>query len=108
LKVRYETMLGQSLFVMGSVPELGEWKEYKCAMTWTDDHVWVTQDLIVTSPIFMYKYVLKSSEEELIWETGFNRIADLKILPQSSHRRSNGQTKSVEIFDVWQSFMASF
>jgi hypothetical protein len=29
----------------------------------------------------MYKYVLKSSETETEWETGVNRIADLKILP---------------------------
>ena len=68
---------------MGSLPELGEWKKYLCAMTWTDDHVWVTTDLVVRSPMFTYKYVLKSSESETVWETGYNRIADLKILPQT-------------------------
>jgi hypothetical protein len=104
LKVRYETKLGQCLYVMGSIPELGEWKEYLCQMTWTDDHIWVTTDLVVKSPHFMYKYVLKSTQET-VWETGFNRIADLKILPDLDHRR---ERKSVLIFDEWESFEINF
>jgi hypothetical protein len=105
LKVRYETLLGQSLFVMGSIPELGNWKKYQCAMTWTEDHVWVTNDLVVKHPHFMYKYVLIMNDKETVWEKGFNRIADLKILPQLAMK--NG-AKTVEIYDQWESFTANF
>lgn len=80
LKVRYETKLGQRLYVMGSIPELGNWKQFSCPMEWTEDHVWMTTNLNVKCHHFMYKYVVKS-DQETVWETGFNRIADLKILP---------------------------
>lgn len=98
LKVRYETQLGQTLYVMGNIPELGDWTHYCCQMTWTDDHVWVTSDLKVKKSHFMYKYVLKS-EDETIWETGINRLADLKILPQLERINNS---KTVEIYDDWE------
>ena len=44
---------------MGSIKELGCWKEFVCPMKWTEDHIWVTDELLVESPIFQYKYVLK-------------------------------------------------
>ena len=52
-------------------------------MTWTEGHIWVAQDLYVSSSsFFLYKYVLKGKEkDDLIWESGFDRIADLAILP---------------------------
>ena len=77
-------------------------------MTWTEGHVWVTQDLYVTSNShFLYKYVVKKSEEpgDMTWESGFDRIADLAILPDST---PGTNLKSVEIFDEWEAFRINF
>jgi len=42
LRLQYETVFGQSLYVMGNIPELGQWKELVCPMTWTKGHYWET------------------------------------------------------------------
>lgn len=92
-KVRYETIIGQSVYVMGSIKELGEWNEFVCPLTWTEGHIWVTNDLIVkSSPIFQYKYVIKQEQAETIWESGMNRIADLTILADQN-KNNNGVIK---------------
>ena len=44
----YETKVGESICVLGSIEELGSWKEYKCHLTWTEGHIWVSKDPIIT------------------------------------------------------------
>jgi hypothetical protein len=54
--------------VLGSIPELGNWKQFKCPMVWTEGHICRTVNPIVTSePMFSYKYALLDGEhgEEL-------------------------------------------
>jgi hypothetical protein len=46
--------------VVGSIPELGNWKDIKCHLTWTSGHIWVLEKpLIVSEPYFVYKYIMK-------------------------------------------------
>ena len=45
LRIKYETNLGESVSIIGDIEELGNWKNFKCEMTWTEGHVWVLQDL---------------------------------------------------------------
>ena len=71
MSIEYETNLGQNLFVMGSIVELGNWNDFVCKMTWTEGHIWVTDNLVVKSaPYFSYKYVVKGDDmnDEAIWE----------------------------------------
>lgn len=72
--------MGQSLYVMGSIKELGEWKEFVCPLSWTEGHVWVTEEMVLDQAIFKYKYVLKEDNGATIWERGYDRIADLTLL----------------------------
>lgn len=82
LRVFYQTDFGESLQVVGSIEELGSWKNYKCPMKWTEGHYWTTENLIITSATFFtYKYVIMKNNKATKWEKGPNRIADLKILP---------------------------
>lgn len=39
-EVPYKTEMGQSLCIVGSISELGRWKEFKCHMKWNEGHVW--------------------------------------------------------------------
>lgn len=57
-KIKYETKPGQSLCIVGSIPQLGEWSDYKAQMSWTDDHVWVLEDFPLDVAYFQYKYVV--------------------------------------------------
>lgn len=109
LKVPYETIIGQSLFVMGSIPELGNWTEFVCPMTWTEGHIWVTKDLVVHSqPIFQYKYVIKQEHGETIWEGGMDRIADLTILVNQNKDMPKPSVKHVQLQDEWEHFAVKF
>lgn len=81
--VFYETVVGESLAVVGSIAELGSWKEYDCHLQWTTGHLWKSvEPLYVTSSCFQYKYVLLENDEMVKWEEGCNRIADLDALPE--------------------------
>jgi hypothetical protein len=51
--------MGQTVAVVGNIPELGMWKNNKlCQLQWSEGDIWKTEQPIVTSrPHFMYKYV---------------------------------------------------
>jgi len=65
LSILYETVPGESICVVGSIPELGSWEDLKAPMTWTDGHIWVlNRPINTTTPYFSYKYVLISDTTE--------------------------------------------
>lgn len=87
LRVQKKLDNGQSLCVCGSIPELGNWKNFICHMKWTHDDYWVLQKPLVTNKYFFsYKYVImKEGGRELeMWERGVDRVADLEILPEET------------------------
>jgi hypothetical protein len=127
LKIFYETIPGESICVVGSIPELGNWKELKAHMTWTEGHIWVIDKPVVTNqPFFSYKYVLMDNDKKdmVKWESGIDRIAELGLLPEMDApvRKvvSLGGTgssdlfiqkmdlKHVELNDEWETFMVRF
>lgn len=74
--------MGDHLAVVGDIDQLGNWKDFqKCTMKWTEGHVWVTENLVVDKPFFLYKYIIMRGKNPLKWEKGANRIADLHVLP---------------------------
>lgn len=88
LKVHYKTQYGQEIAVVGSIPQLGAWDTSKALrMKWTDGHHWVAENIRISEAngdptFFMYKYTLLCKGEHRLFERGFNRIADLKLLKQ--------------------------
>jgi len=128
LKVHYKTKFGESICILGSIPELGMWKDFKCHMRWTDGHIWVTEKPLVTNRyFFQYKYVLLDKERSnlIAWERGVDRIADLEILPKVLHsnthkfydfssglnlqsERAYDTIKKVELNDEWEAFNVCF
>lgn len=79
----YETIVGESIAVVGNLEELGLWVEYKCHLEWTDGHIWRSvEPIIIRESYFEYKYVLLEEGKVVAWEEGVNRIADLDALPE--------------------------
>ena len=71
--------------MVGSAEELGSWKTYKCPMKWTEGHVWVAENIeITTCSFFTYKYVIMFQNKAVKWEKGPKRIADMLILPDKN------------------------
>lgn len=129
LDIFFETVPGQSIVVLGSIPELGMWKERKCHMKWTDGHIWVLEEpLIVSVPHFTYKYMLLDDDKQTMvkWEAGVDRIAELGLLPDIGHTKTAAllaNTKGasalatkvppkdlihVELHDEWESYLLRF
>lgn len=42
-KLKFETKFGESLSIVGSNEQLGFWKEFKCRMKWSPNHIWETE-----------------------------------------------------------------
>jgi len=85
LRVQKALESGQTLCVLGSIPELGEWKELKCRMKCTSNNYWVLEKPLITNKYFFcYKYVITHSNATQIemWERGVDRIADCEILAE--------------------------
>ena len=95
-KIKFETQYGQNMCVVGSTPELGEWKKF-IGLKWTEGHVWVTErPMLIENPIFKYKYVLLENGDPKQWESSEDRVADLRLLiPQDNQ---------VELYDSWEKF----
>ena len=41
--MKYETIFGQSIAVVGSIDELGKWQEPTHHLIWTTGHVWKSE-----------------------------------------------------------------
>lgn len=114
--IPYETIVGESVAVIGSLEELGQWKEYKVHLQWTAGHVWQSiEPLLVTQPYFQYKYVLLQDGETIKRESGVRRVADLTVLPEQQPQivefvptESNQLRKNVVLRDEWESYKVQF
>ena len=83
-KIQYKTEFGDSLYVVGSIEELGCWNTLKCGLKWTENHLWVSEPIqILSSSFFKYKYVIVNTNHQKTWEQGPNRIGDLNIKDDS-------------------------
>ena len=76
--------------ILGDGVDLGNWKDTKkCTMSWTEGHIWVLDEpIITTQPYFKYKYCLcdtKEGADELLFERGIDRILDLRLLDEDHH-----------------------
>lgn len=113
LRIHYETKFGEYLCVVGDIEELGKWKEFTCQLQWTEGHYWVTpRPIRVRRQFFQYKYlVLHQSDVPKVWESGFNRVVDLKLLAEKSgvlDYAELGKACSLELTDIWNSFSITF
>ena len=74
--VVYQTNWGQNVYVVGDLPQLGEWREHSAIkLRWTEGHVWTTTIRIPPNLPFHYKYLIKGDDGFRRWEDGPNRYA---------------------------------
>lgn len=118
-QIFYETVFGQTVAVIGSTKQLGNWQKYLCKLKWTEGHIWKSEEpLEMQESRFEYKYVLlnEDDQENIQWEQGVNRIADLNILPNMVRKSKKGQrtprevdsVKHILLNDDWEQFKVRF
>ena len=91
--INFHTIWGQTLYVTGSIPELGNWKIHEAkAMKHCGEGNWKLEfDLPCTITEFEYRYFLKTNDKVIFEEWNTNH--SLKI---------NDPSKSYILLDCWQ------
>ena len=77
-KIKYETNIGEEIFIIGDHPDFGMWKNPIFKLKWTPGHIWVGEynysySLLSSINYIQYKFVCKS-KSSIKWEEGSNRI----------------------------------
>ena len=79
-KIHYNTYPGQTVYITGSSKEFGKW-DTKSALTlkYSKRGMWgVTIKIPKKQTLLEYKYVVMDHFDSVVWESGINRIIDLK------------------------------
>ncbi|KAK4772818.1 hypothetical protein SAY86_014593 [Trapa natans] len=75
IRLDYQVEFGEHVVILGSIKELGSWKE-NIPMDWTENG-WVCQLEIEGGETVEYKFVIVRKNKSLVWETGENRVLKL-------------------------------
>lgn len=80
LGVNYQTKFGENLYVVGSIPELGNWNPEKgLKLNYHDGYDWTSALRLDGKPqLIQYKYVVYNAELGYAkWEDGENRVLNM-------------------------------
>lgn len=110
-----ETRPGQSMSIVGSLPQLGRWKDFNAgSMKWSEGHIWQLKlNLTSKDTVFFYKYVKVNNGNVEEWEQGYNRIADLLSLHQTQNLNKEEESKASDVSEVylndsWHQYTVNF
>ena len=74
-EIKYETKIGQSLSVIGSIDKLGNWIASKALnMNWNEGNIWKANMEYDDIKNFEYKFIFLECGNLKKWEDGINRI----------------------------------
>lgn len=74
--VKYTTVPGEKMFVVGSSIELGAWDINRSVpMEWRDGNIWAAKVAMTAVGRVEYKYVVRS-DQKTTWEHGLNHVFD--------------------------------
>ena len=80
-EIKYDTLLGQNISIIGSIDKLGNWNENRALnMTWNEGNIWKTNFDYDNLTNFEYKFVFMENGYLKKWEDGINRIFSLAQL----------------------------
>ncbi|QRW07284.1 alpha-amylase [Ceratobasidium sp. AG-Ba] len=69
------TIFGDNIFVVGSIDQLGSWAPDKSiAMSAAEYPTWSATISLPVGTTFQYKYIKKSPDGSVVWESGPNRV----------------------------------
>jgi hypothetical protein len=107
ISIKYQTNIGQNIYIFGSLPELGNWKEKKFKLKWNEGHIWKG---VLTLPkeikTFSYKFVCLSDDGKFKrWEDGPNRIF---FVEGSELKTSSSDDSKYKLECIWEHFYITF
>ena len=111
-KIKYNTEFGESLAMLGSINELGLWKQNKALkMEWNEGNIWkafLSLNNYNNNIDFEYKFIVLEEGKVKYWESGNNRkfnISQISELVRPYIDNFNGENNIIYINNVMnQSF----
>ena len=64
-QIQYETHQGENIYILGSDPLFGNWKDAKFRLGWTENHIW-KKDITLekSNKLIKYKFVCINGNNE--------------------------------------------
>ena len=73
-QMKYQTMMGQELGVIGSLNDIGSWDQNKAQkLRWTEGNVWIKDIMYQNNIDFEFKFIFIENGKVKTWEDGTNR-----------------------------------
>ena len=73
-QMKYQTIMGQELGVIGSLNDIGNWDQNKAQkLRWTDGNIWIKDINYQNNIDFEFKFIFIESGKVKTWEDGNNR-----------------------------------
>ncbi|XP_062095252.1 uncharacterized protein LOC133801120 [Humulus lupulus] len=74
-KLQKECMFGEHFFIVGDDPMFGLWDpEGAIPLNWSDGHAWIVELDIPVGKSIHFKFILKDSNGEVLWQPGPDRV----------------------------------
>lgn len=101
--IKYQTSPGQNIFILGNIPELGNWKDAKFKLKWSEGHFWKGKlELPMDTDFFQFKFVCFSDDNKFKrWEEGPDRIFDKRTIDEDKDR-------TYKVDCMWEHFSITF
>ena len=111
-RIKYDTQIGESLAIIGSLNELGLWKQNKALkMEWNEGNIWkalLSLNIYNNNIDFEYKFIVLDGGKIKCWENGNNRkfiISQISELVRPYIENYDGENNIIYINNVMnQSF----
>ncbi|KAK8273336.1 hypothetical protein V6Z11_D11G401900 [Gossypium hirsutum] len=74
-QLKKECSFGEHFFIVGDHPMLGSWDPESCIpLTWSEGHVWAVELDIPVGISVQFKFILKTTTGDILWQPGPDRI----------------------------------
>ncbi|KAJ4704461.1 Phosphoglucan, water dikinase, chloroplastic-like protein [Melia azedarach] len=74
-QLQKECLFGEQFFLVGDDPMLGSWDPTSAIpMEWSDGHIWTVEFDIPVGKSIQFKFILKESTGDIVWQPGQDRI----------------------------------
>jgi len=87
--IRYNTIFGEEIGILGSIPILGNWNQNEIFhLNWNNGNIWTGEINIENLPDFEFKFILSSNGNLKKWENGDNNKVNFdKLINEIKYKK---------------------
>ena len=101
--IKYDTIFGEEVGILGSIPKLGNWDQNKIFyLNWNNGNIWIGDFSLETNSFldFEFKFVISSNRKVKKWENGDNnKVFFDKLLNEVKYKKNGFFNKYEYIYD---------